>query len=113
MREIDYAMALGRVGGDKALLAELAGMFQEEYPRLLEGVRTGLRSGDGKAVNVAAHQLKGLLAQFGADRARDAAYLVETAGRAGDLKEAGEAFAELERRMEKLQSELKAMISAT
>ena len=112
MKEIDYEMALGRVGGDKELLAELAGMFQEEYPRLLDGVRSGLRAGDGVAVNAAAHQLKGLLAQFGADRARDVAYSVETAGRAGDLKQAGEAFGELEQVMEKLQPELTAMISA-
>ena len=112
MKEIDYEMALGRVGGDRDLLAELAGMFEEEYPRLLEGVRIGLRTGNGDAVNAAAHQLKGLLAQFGADRARDAAYALEAAGRAGDLHQAAEAFTELERLMEKLQPELRAMISA-
>lgn len=112
MTEINYEMALGRVGGDRELLAELAGMFEEEYPRLLDGVRTGLRTGDADAVNAAAHQLKGLLAQFSADRARDAAYVVETAGRAADLKQAGEAFADLERLMQKLQPELKAMISS-
>lgn len=112
MKEIDYEMAVGRVGGDSALLAELAGMFMEEYPQLLDGVRTGLRAGDGVAVNGAAHQLKGLLAQFGADRARDLAYRVETAGRAGDVKQAGEAFAELEQMMEKLRPELTAMIAA-
>ena len=53
-----------------------------------------------------------VLAQFGADHARDAAYRVETAGREGELKEAAEAFAELERLMERLQPELRAMISA-
>lgn len=111
-KEIDYEMALGRVGGDRELLAELAAMFEEEYPQLLDGVRTGLRAGNGTAINAAAHQLKGLLAQFGADRARDAAFLVETAGRAGELKQAGEAFTELERLMEKLLPELRAMISA-
>lgn len=112
MNEIDYETALARVGGDRELLAELAGMFEEEYPVLLDGVRTGLRSANGTAVNAAAHQLKGLLAQFGADRARDAAYRVETAGRAGELKEASEAFSELERLMEKLRPELRAMITA-
>lgn len=112
MKEIDYEAALSRVGGDKALLAELAGMFEEEYPQLLESVRSGLRSRDGHAVNAAAHQLKGLLAQFGADRARDAAYVVEKCGRAGELQEAAEAFTELERLMEKMRPELLAMISS-
>lgn len=112
MKELDYETALERVGGDKELLAELAGMFEEEYPQLLDGVRNGLRTADGNAVNAAAHQLKGLLAQFGADRARDAAHEVDTAGRAGDLKQAAEAFGELERLMERLQPELRAMISA-
>ena len=111
MQEIDYESALARVGGDRELLAELAAMFEEEYPSLLDGVRTGLRSASGTSVNAAAHQLKGLLAQFGADHARDAAYRVETAGREGELKEAAEAFAELERLMERLRPELRAMIS--
>lgn len=112
MNEIDYETALARVGGDKTLLSELAKMFEEEYPQLLDGVRIGLRSGNGAAVNAAAHQLKGLLAQFGADRARDAAFAVETAGRACDLKAAGDSFGELERLMKKLRPELRAMIAA-
>ncbi len=109
MKEIDYEMALDRIGGDKALLAELAAMFVQDYPRLLDSVRVGLRSADPKAVHSAAHQLKGLLAQFSANRARDAAFAVEQAGREGNLKQAGEAFTLLERRMEKLLPELRAM----
>jgi len=112
MKEIDYNAALARVGGDKALLAELAEMFESEYPLLLDAVRTGLRSGNGAAINAAAHQLKGLLAQFGAENARDAAFAVETAGRAGDLKQAADAFTELERLMEKLRPDLRAMVLA-
>lgn len=111
MKEMDYEMALDRLGGDRALLAELAGMFEEEYPRLLESIRAGLSAGDGHAVNAAAHQLKGLLAQFAADHARDVAFLVETSGRAGDLQQAATAFADLERVMEALRPELIEMIS--
>jgi two-component system, sensor histidine kinase and response regulator len=109
MKEIDFELALERLGGDRALLAELAGMFEEDYPRLLAGVRDGLSAGDGQAVNAAAHQLKGLLAQFAAERARVVAHQVETAGRAGDLPLAAEAFAGLERAMEDLLPELKAL----
>ena len=112
MKELDYAGALSRVGDDKALLAELAAMFVEEYPNLLNQVRCGLREGNGPAVNASAHQLKGLLAQFGANRARDAAFSVETAGRAGDLHEASESFTELEYLMERLRPELIAMASS-
>ena len=36
MQEIDYESALARVGGDRELLAELAAMFEEEYPSLLD-----------------------------------------------------------------------------
>ena len=109
MTEIDYETALERVGGDRELLAELAAMFEEDYPRLLNEARAGLRAGEMEAVCSGAHQLKGLLAQFSAGRARDAALMLETAGRAGDVKAAGEALAHLEWLMDKVQPELHAM----
>jgi HPt (histidine-containing phosphotransfer) domain-containing protein len=109
MKEMDYDAALARVGGDKELLSELAGLFLEEYPQLLDSVRVGFRSASPPAINGAAHQLKGLLAQFGAERARAQAQIVEQSAKAGDLASAAEAFADLEFLMGKLHPELLAM----
>lgn len=84
MSTIDYAQALERVGGDRELLGELASLFLDEYPRLLAECIAGLENGDLAAVSASAHQLKGLLAQFGSEQGRQHALMLESASKAGD-----------------------------
>jgi HPt (histidine-containing phosphotransfer) domain-containing protein len=109
MGEIDYSAALARVGGDADLLKELLGMFLEEYPRLLSQIREGLGGHDAASVSSAAHQLKGLLAQFGAETARQAAYAVEQPARQGDLSATGADLQVLEATMRRIHPELARM----
>lgn len=85
VKYMDVEGALERLGGDRALLAELAGLFVEEGPRLLSEAEEGLAGGDAQAVQNAAHQLKGLLAQFCAMSAREAAWALELEARRADL----------------------------
>lgn len=85
VKYMDIEGALERLGGDRALLAELAGLFVEEGPRLLSEAEEGLARGDAQAVQNAAHQLKGLLAQFCAMSAREAAWALELEARRADL----------------------------
>jgi PAS domain S-box-containing protein len=106
MIEMDYEAALARVGGDVELLAELAGLFLEEYPQLMESARTGLKDGKPEQAHSSAHQLKGLLAQFGAEHAREVAFQVESASRRSETEAALQALSELERLMELLRPEL-------
>ncbi len=80
---VDGEAALARVGGDVQLLAELADLFLVEYPRLLDLARQGLKRGDLVAVGGHAHQLKGLLAQFGCESGRAAAVVLESAAKQG------------------------------
>lgn len=82
---MDVHAALARLGGDRALLAELAGLFVQEGPRLMAEVEDALAGGDLRAAQNAAHQLKGLLAQFCAEQQRVAAWEVELAARQADL----------------------------
>lgn len=109
MGEIDYSAALARVGGDADLLRELVGMFLEEYPKLLSQIREGLDRQDAASASSAAHQLKGLLAQFGAEAARQAAYAVEQPARQGDLSVTGVNFQVLEATMRRIHPELARM----
>lgn len=104
--EMDYQAALSRVGGDAALLSELASMFLDEYPQLLAQIQEGLDEGIQHRVHGAAHQLKGLLAQFGAEGARQKAYAVETLARQGDLAAAERAMQELAESMNRLRPAL-------
>ena len=112
MGEIDYSAALARVGGDADLLKELVGMFLEEYPRLLTQIREGLDRQDAAAASSAAHQLKGLLAQFGAEGGRQAAYAVEMPARQGDLATTGANLQLLEAAMRRIHPELARMAGA-
>ena len=109
MGEVDYSAALARVGGDADLLKELVGMFMEEYPKLLSQIREGLDRQDAASVTSAAHQLKGLLAQFGAEAGRQAAFAVEQPARQGDLATAGVNCQVLEATMRRIHPELAKM----
>jgi PAS domain S-box-containing protein len=106
MGELDYSAALARVGGDVELLQELAGMFLEEYPKLLEEIRLGLSEQNVPKAGNAAHQLKGLLAQFGAETARQAAYAVEQPARQGDLATTRQNLQILEEAMRRVHPDL-------
>jgi CheY-like chemotaxis protein/HPt (histidine-containing phosphotransfer) domain-containing protein len=81
---IDYAQALDRVGGDRELLSELAALFLDEYPRLMAEAQAGIETGKLAAASGAAHQLKGLLAQFGSEQGRHSALALESSAKAGD-----------------------------
>ena len=111
MHQLDRAQALSRVGDDAPLLAELATLFLDEYPRLLEVAREGIESSDTSAVQNAAHQLKGLLAQFCAVAAREAAWQLEQTAREGDLARAKHDLADLSALMDRLRPELEALAS--
>jgi CheY-like chemotaxis protein/nitrogen-specific signal transduction histidine kinase/HPt (histidine-containing phosphotransfer) domain-containing protein len=112
MPHMDRAQALSRVGGDQSLLAELAGLFLEEFPRLSQAIRDGIATRNPAAVVGAAHQLKGLLAQFCADAGRELAWQVELAAKEGDLARAADAAGRLSAEWELLRPELQALIAA-
>lgn len=92
---LDHAVVLERLGGDEALLQEVAQLFLEEYPALMSEICAAAQDGDARRVERAAHSLKGSIANFGAEPAVQAALAVETIGRSGDLAGAQEAYAQL------------------
>jgi two-component system, sensor histidine kinase and response regulator len=99
---IDRAVILDRVGGDEDLLREITAIFLEEYPALIEEIRTAVGNQDAEQLERAAHTLKGSVANFGAQAATQAAYRLEGMGRRGELHGSGSAFEELVSRFEQL-----------
>jgi len=93
---------LAHAGGDAALLAELAGLFLAEGPRLVEEVGAALRDSDAQGLQLAAHALKGTLAHFCAPAAIDAARTLEAMGEGGDLDGSARAFASLVREVDRI-----------
>ncbi|MEJ5367862.1 MAG: PAS domain S-box protein [Bryobacteraceae bacterium] len=107
VRYMDVNGALERLGGDRALLAELAGLFLQEGPRLLAEAEGSLAQGDAPALQNAAHQLKGLLAQFCAAQAREAAWELELEARRADLMAARSRLKALQEQFSLLLPELR------
>src|SRR4051812_19198735 len=106
---LDRELALSRVGGDAELLKEIAALFIEDYPNGLAEIRAALALGDGKAIERAAHGLKGSVSTFGARAAVDLAFEVEQSGHALDLDRAKEALVRLEQVLTELRAELTAL----
>ena len=105
----DRTLALSRVGGDAELLKEIALLFLEDYPQSLRELREAIETGDAKRVERAAHGLKGSVSNFGARTAVEAAYRIETMGRAQQLTSVEPALRMLERALAALRPNLEAL----
>jgi HPt (histidine-containing phosphotransfer) domain-containing protein len=74
---VDFAAALRRLEGSQELLRDLINFFLEDAPDLLSTIEHALETGDLLRVRRAAHSLKGLAANFGAESATVAASCLE------------------------------------
>ena len=104
----DLQGAMERLGGDEELFHDLVRFFLEDSPGLLEQLRTGLERRDASLVERAAHSLKGLAGNFGADDAVQKALEIERLGREGQLDRVEPVFPQLEERIVALQTALAA-----
>jgi len=110
---LDRIDALSRVGGDEDLLAEVVSLFQDDYPRQVEAIVTGLADDDSDIVALAAHTLKGTLAMLGAAAASEAASQLTEAARSADMRSAAARWPLLQMEMERLQPELERLAKHT
>ncbi len=93
---LDRSGLLERTGGDADFLVEIAQLFLEECPRLVEEIRSASARGDAASLQHAAHTLKGCVANFGAESASSAAARLEAIARSADLRRAPAAALALE-----------------
>ena len=103
---MDTASALARAGGNVILLKEMVGMFLTELPLLMSNLRAAVTVGDARAIERAAHELKGSVGSFSARPAFDAAMRLEDLGRDGSLSEAEPVYTKLEKEIQRLKSVL-------
>ena len=99
---LDTAELMRRVGGDVALMKELVGVYLDTCPARLAELREAVARRDARAVQRAAHTLKGMVGQLGASAAYEAALRLETLGRARELSETETACAALEMALERV-----------
>jgi two-component system sensor histidine kinase/response regulator len=106
---IDRDLALSRVGGDTELLTEIAVLFLDDYPKLVGELRIASAHGDARGVERAAHSLKGSVSNFGASAVVEAAWALESMGRAQELSKVESGIRTLELALEALRPELQAL----
>ncbi len=104
--------ALEYVGGDTALLNEVVRLYRKEGPGLLKEIRDALSCDDTERVQRAAHRLQGSIVTLGGAAASNAAGRLEEHGAENQLEEARGAFADLEREIERFESELQSLVEA-
>jgi two-component system, sensor histidine kinase and response regulator len=107
---LNVAVALQRIGGDIQLLKEIAELCIDEYPKLLNEIRTAIAARNATDLEHGAHTMKGVVSNFAAEGAREAAFALELIGRSGDLKDAGAALAALEAELAAMRPELEKLV---
>jgi len=107
---IDVKALMEGVDGDERLLGELVGLFSADCPKLLSDVREAIERGDGQALELAAHAIKGSVANFAAKAPLEAAVRLEKMGRKGDFARARESYAGLAAAIERLNEALAALV---
>ncbi len=86
LMQINETKTLEALDGDHDLLNELAQMFCEDAPLILNEFDLAVQRGDVHAARLAVHRLKGLVSQFHADGLFSIIYFVETECSNGHLE---------------------------
>ena len=108
----EWDAALESVGGDEAMLRELAEMFFAECPKLMQQIREHIADEDGPELRRAAHTLKGSAHVFGGAAAAEAAHRLEEIGREEAFADAEEELALLEDEVARLLPALRERVAA-
>lgn len=105
----DLPLALSRAGGQMDLLKEIADLFLEDYPRSLHAIHAGVEARDLKAVEHAAHSVKGSACNFGAPEVVDAAAELERKARGSDWAGLDSLVTNLEDALDRLRVQLEGL----
>jgi two-component system sensor histidine kinase/response regulator len=93
------AELLARFARDGELLRELAGIFLQECPKMLDDLRQARRAGDPKAVEGTAQIRKGLVGNFAMPRPWETAQRLELLAKSGQLSGADDILQALEQQL--------------
>lgn len=99
-------IALDRVGGDEELFREIAQLYLNEYPSIVDQIQAAIRTGSATDLQRSAHTLKGSLGTLGAEQAAAQALRLEMMGRLQNMSDASTALCELHRVLEKFHEKL-------
>ncbi len=110
---VNIEAARARMGGDEALVAELAQFFLKDIGKLLADIESSLQNQGGQTLERSAHNLKGLAANFDAETLIVFAIKMEEAARQNDVKNARKLLPELERAARQVSAALEHYLQST
>jgi PAS domain S-box-containing protein len=96
---------------DRSLFKELVEIFVNDYPQMLNTLRTSLKALDAKTFSRTAHSLKGMLRNFQAEAAAETAFDLEKRGKLGELDGAEQIIEGLAGQLEEVAQKLKQLIA--
>jgi CheY-like chemotaxis protein len=82
------ARMMSRLGGDEALGREVIQLFLDDSPGRMNAIKAAIAQGDARALESAAHALKGAVTSLAADPAADAMRELERIARDGSMSDA-------------------------
>jgi CheY-like chemotaxis protein/HPt (histidine-containing phosphotransfer) domain-containing protein len=97
---------LARVGGDRALLAEMVRLFADDAPQTVSRIRDAIETRDAEALRCAAHALKGAAGNFEAADVVGVARTLEEMGKSGRFADHAAAWRTLTIEMDRLMARL-------
>ncbi|MFA8019235.1 response regulator [Bremerella cremea] len=103
---VDYAGAMTRLGNDAELFGEFITYYDEDSKQLIEEIANAIQTRATGDLHRAAHNLKGLASNLGAQRVVNAAYRLERLGKNGELSQAPVALEDLRTEMARLNKAL-------
>jgi len=106
---IDREELLERLGGDRELVGEILGLFDDECVAMLDAIEHAVRAADAPRLERAAHTLKGALLNISAGPGAEIAATLEELGHAGSVQGAEAPLGSLRGAMERLRRELQAV----
>jgi HPt (histidine-containing phosphotransfer) domain-containing protein len=108
---LNLSKLLELVENDRELLAELVGIFKEQFPLLLRSLQDAVASEDMRGIEVTGHTLKGMLSNLCATRAALTVEQIERMGREQQQSGLKDALSALEGEGVGLLSELDAYMA--
>lgn len=112
MRTLDPDHLVRNLDGDPELLARMVALFFESCAPVVAAVRRDVAAGDAAALGRDAHQLRGALANVGAERGAGLAQDLEALATRGALTDAPQTLGSLESELERLRPALEELVAA-
>jgi HPt (histidine-containing phosphotransfer) domain-containing protein len=107
---MDVEDALHRLGEDQELLRDIAQIYLEDAPAMVEKIHHAASQGDTSALQRAAHSLKGLAATLSAAEVAGAAARLEHMAASRNLSDTAKAVSEIDQHVSDLNAAVQQLL---